>query len=97
MHPINLDERDVTDFLTDLAEVKHISASTQNQALSAILFLYRHILGRELKGIDAMRAKKPKRLPVVLSKQEVVYFVGVDFWRQARGKLRSFEKVTRTG
>ena len=57
-------------FLTHLAVDKNVAASTQNQAFSALLFLFRQVLEREIK-IDAVRAKLPERLPVVLSIDEV--------------------------
>ena len=62
----------MTAFLTHLATKRRISASTQNQALSALLFLYKNVLARELGDLDAVRAKKPRRLPVVLSRGEVL-------------------------
>jgi len=59
-------------FLSHLAAQEHVAASTQNQALQALLFLYREVLGREIaEPIQALRARKPKRLPTVLSRQEV--------------------------
>lgn len=61
----------VAEFLTHLAVDGHVSASTQNQALSALLFLFRDLLQVELPALDAARASKPKRLPVVLSRGEV--------------------------
>ena len=65
-HPNEMDETYVSRFLTYLAVKKNVAASTQNQALSAILFLYRHVLKRELGWVDNVeRAKKPSRLPVV--------------------------------
>jgi integron integrase len=67
----DIPEADVTRFLSALAVDGHVSASTQNQALSALLFLYRDVLGRELDGLDAIRAKRPVRLPVVLSAAEI--------------------------
>jgi len=71
-HPLEMGETEINQFLTDLAVNKSVSASTQNQALSAILFLYQHVLKKELQWIEpAVRAKKPKRLPVVLTKEEV--------------------------
>lgn len=71
-HPKDMGEREVSSFLTHLAVDKHVSASTQNQALSAILFLYKRVLEVELAWLDdVVRAKRPKYLPVVLSKQEV--------------------------
>lgn len=71
-HPNEMGAAEVTEFLTDLATRKHVSASTQNQAFSALLFLYRDVLGRELTGLEAtVRAKRPDRVPLVLSRQEV--------------------------
>jgi integron integrase len=62
----------VTEFLSLLATEQNVSASTQNQALSALLFLYREVLGLELPWLDeVVRAKRPQRLPVVLSRDEV--------------------------
>jgi integron integrase len=63
---------EVVDFLSDLAVRGAVSASTQNQALAALVFLYREILGRELEGLDeAVRARRTRPLPVVLSRDEV--------------------------
>jgi hypothetical protein len=62
---------EVQAFLTHLAVEENVAASTQNQALSALLFLYNVVLHQDLGPIDAMRAKKPKRLPSVLTKEEV--------------------------
>ncbi len=71
-HPQLLGEADVTAFLTHLAVTEQVSASTQNQALGALLFLYRHVLTRELEGLDGIvRARPAERLPVVLSRGEV--------------------------
>jgi len=58
-------------FLTHLAVNEHVAASTQNQALSALLFLYREVLKKDLGPINALRAKKPKRLPTVLTREEM--------------------------
>lgn len=70
-HPAKLGAKDVSSFLSYLAIERHVSVSTQNQALSAILFLYREVLEQEIDWItDATRAQKPKRLPVVFTKQE---------------------------
>ena len=71
-HPDELAEGEVTAFLTHLAVDRQVSASTQNQALSAMLFLYKQVLDRKLAWLeDVVRAKRPKRLPVVLSRTEV--------------------------
>jgi integron integrase len=71
-HPNEMGASEVESFLTSLAVDRNVAASTQNQALAAILFLYREVLGQELEWMDGVtRAKKPKRLPVVLSREEV--------------------------
>ena len=70
VHPIELGSTAVNEFLTYLAVERHVAASTQNQALSALLFLYVKVLQSEIK-IDAARAKRSSRLPVVLSPAEV--------------------------
>lgn len=71
-HPLEMGGPEVAAFLTHLATAGNVSASTQNQALSAILFLYREVLAVELPWLDdVIRAKKPARLPTVLSKPEV--------------------------
>jgi integron integrase len=71
-HPRQLGADDVTAFLSDLAIRKNVAASTQNQALNAILFLYRDVLKCTLPWLDdVQRAKKPQRLPVVLTRDEV--------------------------
>jgi integron integrase len=71
-HPREMGEMEVAEFLTDLARNGRVAASTQNQALSALLFLYQQVLKQEigwLRGVE--RARKPARLPVVLSRDEV--------------------------
>ena len=63
---------EISAFLTWLAVRQHVSASTQNQALSALLFLYRSVLGIDVGTLSpAVRARTPERLPVVLSRSEV--------------------------
>ncbi|MGH8117387.1 MAG: integron integrase [Rhodanobacteraceae bacterium] len=70
-HPRTMGAREVEAFLTHLATHAHVAASTQNQALSALLFLYREVLQQELPWLeDIRRAKKPQRLPVILSRGE---------------------------
>ena len=70
--PSQLANIDVKQFLTDLAVKKGVSASAQNQAFNALLFLFRHILKKELGDLaDTPRAKRSKYVPTVLSKQEV--------------------------
>jgi hypothetical protein len=63
--------KEVEKFLTYLAVTRGVVAATQNQALNALVFLYRELLGVAVEGIDAMRAKESKRLPVVLSVEEI--------------------------
>ena len=76
-HPDTLHEADVLAFLTALAIDRRVSASTQNQALCALLFLYREVLGRPPEwGASLVRAHRPVRLPVVLSKGEVASILG---------------------
>lgn len=71
-HPAEMAETEINVFLTHLAVEEKVSASTQNQALSALLFLYRHVIGREVGDLgDVIRARKPKRLPVVMTREEV--------------------------
>jgi integron integrase len=71
-HPAEMAEPEINAFLTHLAVQGKVSASTQTQALSALLFLYRHVLGRQIGELDALvRARKPARLPVVLTRDEV--------------------------
>lgn len=59
-------------FLTHLAVERNVAASTQNQALSALLFLYKAVLHQEVESVDAVRARKPKRLPTVLTKTDAL-------------------------
>lgn len=71
-HPRDLGATEVEAFLTHLAVVGNVAASTQNQAKSALLFLYKEVLEMELPWLDNVeRAKVPKRLPVVLTREEV--------------------------
>jgi len=71
-HPLEMGEAEVGEFLTYLAVERNVAASTQNQALSAILFLYKVVLDRPLERVeDVLRAKKPHRLPVVFTREEV--------------------------
>ncbi len=71
-HPAELGTADVTRFLTSLASAGRVSASTQTQALSALLFLYRQVLGCEIASLGSVvRASAPARLPVVLTREEV--------------------------
>ena len=71
-HPETMAEGEVAAFLSSLASERGVGASTQNQALAALLFLYDRVLGRKLGWVDGVtRAKMPERLPVVLTRSEV--------------------------
>ena len=71
-HPAEMGQAEVTDFLSWLATQRDVAAATQNQALAALLFLYRHVLGKELPWMgEIVRAQRPVRLPVVLTEAEV--------------------------
>lgn len=76
-HPRELGAEHVVEFLSDLATRARVSPSTQNQALAAVLFLYRVVLRRELEGLDArVRASAPRRVPDVLTPGEVAAVLG---------------------
>lgn len=66
-----LDERQIRDFLTQLAVEKSVAVSTQNQAKSALLFFFQQVLRRDLEFLDVVSPNKPKRLPVVLTRHEI--------------------------
>lgn len=71
-HPKEMGETEVANFLSHLASNLKVSASTQNQALAALLFLYQHVVGRELDWLVGVeRAKTPVKLPCVLTRNEV--------------------------
>ncbi|MFA5876438.1 MAG: integron integrase [Candidatus Margulisiibacteriota bacterium] len=71
-HPDEMAEEEVNAFLSHLAVNEKVSASTQNQALCALLFLYRYVIGRRIGELgEVVRARKPKRLPVVMTRDEV--------------------------
>jgi integron integrase len=76
-HPSQMGSPEVEAFLTALAVREKVAASTQNQALTALLFLYREVLGIELPWMSSIRrAKRPERVPVVLSREEVGAVLG---------------------
>lgn len=76
-HPLEMGEQEITAFLTHLAVDKHVAPSTQNQALAAILFLYKEVLEQELDWMDGIvRAKRPTRIPEVLSPEQVSRLLG---------------------
>jgi integron integrase len=72
-HPREMGKEEVEGFLSHLAVKQQVAAATQNQALAALLFLYRDVLGVTLEWLDnVVRAKKPIRLPIVLTREEVM-------------------------
>ncbi|OQY16711.1 MAG: integrase [Anaerolineaceae bacterium 4572_32.2] len=71
-HPKEMGSAEITAFITYLAVEKNVAASTQNQALSALLFLYHEVLELDPGPVAAVRAKRPKRLPIVLTKEEAL-------------------------
>jgi integron integrase len=84
-HPAEMGAPEVEAFLTHLAVADQVAASTQNQALSALLFLYQEVLGRELPPFHALQAQKPARLPTVLTREEVWQLIdqlsGIQQWQ----------------
>ena len=70
-HPADMAELEVTEFLTYLAAKRNVAAATQNQALSALLFLFEQVLERKLKFLKVERASRPPKVPVVFTKREV--------------------------
>ena len=76
-HPADMGEPEIARFLTSLATDSRVSASTQNQALSALLFLYQEVLGRRLEWLqNVVRARRPVHLPIVLTRAEVDAVLG---------------------
>jgi integron integrase len=75
-HPKDMGKKEIEAFLTDLAVKGNVAASTQNQAFSALLFLYEKVLNKNVfKNIDALRAKKPQRIPTVLTFDETMEMI----------------------
>lgn len=77
-HPKHMGAREIENFLSHLATELNVASSTQNQAFNAILFLYRNVLKIELnEHIDALRAKKPRRVPTVLTKSKAMEVINM--------------------
>ena len=74
-HPKDMGNAEVEAFITHLATRRKVAASTQNQALSAIIFLYKEVLGQPLDSVKVVRARKPKRIPTVLTKDEALRII----------------------
>jgi integron integrase len=70
-HPETMGVEEIQAFITHLATDRNVAASTQNQALSAVLFLYREVLHKEIDTIVATGAKRPERLPTILTREEI--------------------------
>lgn len=70
-HPKDLGEKEITQFLTELVTKNNVSVSTQNQALNALIYLYRQVLNIEVENINALRSRKERSLPTVFTKDEV--------------------------
>lgn len=93
-HPAEMGADEVQAFLSDLAVRRNVSASTQTQALSALVFLYRHVIGKDVGWLDKLiRAKRPRRLPVVLTADEVDqvfgYLKGPSCWSAGSCTVRA--------
>lgn len=82
-HPDDMGEEEIAQFLTHLAVERHVAASTQNQALSALLFLYQQVLDRRLDFLDIERVKRPPKIPVVFTRTEAR-----DVLNQLEGRYR---------
>jgi integron integrase len=77
-HPVDMGEAEITDFLSHLATERKVAASTQNQALNALVFLYRQVLGMDLEGLKGLeRARRTRKIPVVFSRDEVLRVLGM--------------------
>ena len=76
IHPAEMGAAEIEGYLTYLAVERRVAASTQNQALNALVFLYRHVIGRDPGRFKATRAKRPRNVPVVLSRSEVERVLG---------------------
>ena len=91
-HPAKMGSVEVSQFLTHLAVEKKVSASTQNQAFNALLFVYKQVLGMDFGFLDGVvRARRPKRLPVVLTRHgesRARPTPSEDLWRRSTPQLR---------
>lgn len=98
-HPRDLGAREVSAYLSYLATERDVAASTQQQALSALLFLYKQVLGVDLPWLqDLVRPKKPARLPTVLNQDEVarlLYGTGMRLMECLRLRVKDVDFVRR--
>src|SRR5512138_603216 len=74
-HPAEMGAAEIQTFLIHLATERNIAASTQNQALSAVLFLYREVLHKEIEPVPLPSARRPERLPTVLTREEILHII----------------------
>jgi len=88
IHPKDMSKKEIEEYLTYLAVNKHVSAATQKQATSAILFLFREVLKVEIDNIEHIRSKKRNPLPVVMSQEEVILLIS-----QLRGTNQILAKL----
>jgi integron integrase len=99
-HPRDLGAPEVERFLTELAVREHVSPSTQNQALSAILFLYKHVLGMNLEWLsNVVRAKRDRKIPVVFTQKEarqVIAHLADNYWLMGSLKYGAGHRVMET-
>jgi site-specific recombinase XerD len=84
-------EPDGEAFLTHLAVNRRVAQSTPNQALGAIRFLFRHVVAKDWGSLDAVRTKRPKRLPTVLAKEEVRRLIAAMHSKEAH-RLRQWRR-----
>ncbi len=82
-HPKDLANCEIEQYLNHLAVNRQVSAATQNQALCALIFMYKYVIRREIVGLNYSLTKKPKRMPTVLDEQEVAIIMGL-----MRGKYK---------
>jgi site-specific recombinase XerD len=99
-HPKDMGVPEIEAFLSHLATVGHVAASTQNQSLSAILFLYTHVLKQDLgeQRIDAIRARRSQYLPTVLTPEEVSAIIAPFAYRHSlheSGVQKALKQATR--
>ncbi len=77
-HPRNMGKPEIEAFLSHLVMKRNVASSTQNQAFNAILFLYNHVLDVDMpEDINALRSKKPVRVPTVMTREETIKLIGV--------------------
>lgn len=76
-HPKDLSNCEIEQFLNHLAVNRQVSAATQNQALCALIFMYKHVIKREIVGLSYSLTKKPRRMPTVLDSQEVATIIAL--------------------